>query len=101
MVVEYKGDQIEIKPITRPQRRTLHHLNKQVYDKSEFKIVDDKPEITNLVTDHDRLQEMIEMALDLAFENTESLDDKYDDTEQDVLAQIIAREYLGLSKKKT
>jgi len=100
MVVKFNAEDVEIKPITRAQRRELHHLNKQVYHKSEFRLVKDKPEIINLVTDYILLEILTERALMLAFDDPKVLDKKYSDVEQDALAQLIVVDYLGLSKKK-
>jgi len=90
----------EVNSISRKQRRHLHTLNKKVYAGSTFNVNAETPEIVNLITDYDVLEQLVEEVLELAFDNIEELDKKLTDTEQDVLADKILVEYLSISPKE-
>lgn len=100
ITIKYQGREIPVRSVTRAQRRELHNLNKMVYAQTEFKVVDDKPQIINLNTDYNLLARMYELALSIAFDDLEVLDAEYNDTEQDIIAQKCVSLYLKLPKKK-
>ena len=87
----------DLNKITWKDRRALHAKHAQVYLGSEF---DGGGSISKVNIDWDRFYEVIDMALNIAFEEPENELDGLTDAEIDTVGQSILNEYLNPSKKK-
>jgi hypothetical protein len=86
----------DLRPITWKDRRALHAKHAQVYLGSEF----GEGNITKMNIDWDRFYEVIELALNIAFNDPEKELDGLTDSEIDTVGQSLLNEYLNPAKKK-
>ena len=109
MIIELFDKKWEVNPITRKNRRHLHRLRESmIISGSTFKIKESKNgeapevEVDKFNLDGEIYGKLLDETLDFAFgkEKADLLDDELDDSNQDILAQIILNSYLTIEKKK-